>query len=97
MHVGVSILWKWGSTRTKKSLGSDDRIFDKDPPHVALIDGKEYADKRSARRARDLAGSKKPSPSIDGKEYAEDATRRNRNSPGLKKPSPSIDGKEHAG
>jgi hypothetical protein len=36
--------------------------LDKDPPHVAPIDGKEYADKRSAAKTR-FAGLKKPSPS----------------------------------
>ena len=55
------ILWKWIDAN-EKELGIGRPYLDKDPPHVAPIDGKEYADKRSAAKAR-LAGSKKPSPS----------------------------------
>jgi len=53
-----------GSTRTKKNLGSGDPYLDKDPPRVAPIDGKEYAEKRNAavlswveRRPKALANS----------------------------------------
>jgi len=55
------ILWKWIDAH-EKELGIGRPYLDKDPPHVAPIDGKEYADKRSAAKAR-LAGLKKPSPS----------------------------------
>ena len=55
------ILWKWIDAH-EKELGIGRPYLDKDPPHVAPIDGKEYADKRSAATAR-LAGLKKPSPS----------------------------------
>jgi hypothetical protein len=55
------ILWKWIDAN-EKELGIGRPYLDKDPPHVAPIDGKEYADKRSAAKAR-LAGLKKPSPS----------------------------------
>jgi hypothetical protein len=41
--------------RTKKSLGSGGRISTRIPPHVAPIDGKEYADKRDRAKAQ-LAG-----------------------------------------
>ena len=54
------ILWKWNDAH-EKELGIGRPYLDKDPPHVAPIDGKEYADKRSAAKAR-LAGLKKPSP-----------------------------------
>jgi len=54
-------LWKWIDAH-EKELGIGRPYLDKDPPHVAPIDGKEYADKRSAATAR-LAGLKKPSPS----------------------------------
>jgi hypothetical protein len=88
------ILWKWIDAH-EKELGIGRPYLDKDPPHVAPIDGKEYADKRSAAKAR-VAGSKKPSPSIDGKEHADKGTAAKARLAGLKKPSPSIDGKEHA-
>jgi hypothetical protein len=55
------ILWKWIDAH-EKELGIGRPYLDKDPPHVAPIDGKEYADKRSAAKPR-LAGLKKPSPS----------------------------------
>jgi hypothetical protein len=88
------ILWKWIDAH-EKELGIGRPYLDKDPPHVAPIDGKEYADKRSAAKAR-VAGSKKPSPSIDGKEHADKGTAAKARLAGSKKPSPPIDGKEHA-
>jgi hypothetical protein len=59
------ILWKWIDAH-EKELGIGRPYLDKDPPHVAPIDGKEYADKRSAAKAR-LAGLKKPLPSSNPK------------------------------
>ena len=53
------LLWKWIDAH-EKDLGIGRPYLDKDPPHVAPIDGKEYADKRGAAKAR-LAGVKKPS------------------------------------
>ncbi|HEV2626591.1 MAG TPA: hypothetical protein VGV62_16045, partial [Xanthobacteraceae bacterium] len=88
------ILWKWIDAH-EKELGIGRPYLDKDPPHVAPIDGKEYADKRSAAKAQ-LAGLKKSSPSIDGKEHAGKRSAAKAQLAGLKKPSPSIDGKEHA-
>jgi hypothetical protein len=38
-------LWKWIDAR-EKELGVGRPYLDRDPPHVAPIDGKEYADKR---------------------------------------------------
>jgi len=85
------ILWKWIDAH-EKELGVGRPYLDKDPPHVAPIDGKEYADKRSMAKAR-LAGSKKPSPSIDGKEHAKRSAATAR----LAGPHVApIDGKEHA-
>jgi hypothetical protein len=55
------ILWKWIDAH-EKELGIGRPYLDKDPPHVAPIDGKEYADKRGAAKAQ-LAGLKKSSPS----------------------------------
>ena len=59
------MLWKWIDAH-EKELGIGRPYLDKDPPHVAPIDGKEYAEKRSAVKAR-LAGLKKPSPSSNPK------------------------------
>jgi hypothetical protein len=87
-------LWKWIDAN-EKELGIGRPYLDKDPPHVAPIDGKEYADKRSAAKAR-LAGLKKPSPSIDGKEHGDKRNAAKTQLAGLKKPSAPIDGKEHA-
>lgn len=59
------ILWKWIDAH-EKELGIGRPYLDKDPPHVAPLDGKEYADKRGSAKAR-LAGLKKPSPSSNRK------------------------------
>lgn len=59
------ILWKWIDAH-EKELGIGRPYLDKDPPHVAPIDGKEYADKRSAAKAQ-LAGLKKSLPSSNPK------------------------------
>src|SRR5215469_13078717 len=45
------ILWKWIDAH-EKELGIGRPYLDKDPPHVAPIDGKEYADKRGLAKAR---------------------------------------------
>jgi len=59
------ILWTWIDAH-EKELGIGRPYLDKDPPHVAAIDGKEYADKRGAAKPQ-LAGLKKPSPSSNPK------------------------------
>jgi hypothetical protein len=59
------ILWKWIDAHEKEfRIGRP--YLDKDPPHVAPIDGTEYAEKRSAAKVR-LAGLKKPLPSSNPK------------------------------
>ena len=58
-------LWKWIDAH-EKELGIGRPYLDKDPPHVASIDGQEYADKRGPAKAR-LAGMKRPSPSSSQK------------------------------
>jgi hypothetical protein len=50
--------WKWIDAH-EKELGIGRPYLDKDPPHVAPLDGKEYADKRAPAKAR-IAGSSKP-------------------------------------
>jgi hypothetical protein len=58
-------LWQWIDAH-EQQLGVGRPYLDRDPPHVAPIDGKEYADKRGPAKAR-LAGLKKPSPSLNAK------------------------------
>ena len=53
------ILWKWIDAH-EKELGIGRPYLDKDPPHVAPLDGKEYADKRGSAKGQ-LAGLKRPS------------------------------------
>jgi hypothetical protein len=48
------VLWKWIDAH-EKELGIGRPYLDRDPPHVAPIDGKEYADKRGRPKAQ-LAG-----------------------------------------
>ena len=60
-----AILWKWIDAH-EKELGIGRPYLDKDPPHVAPIDGKEYADKRGLAKAQ-LAGLKSPSLSSPAK------------------------------
>ena len=43
--ISSDILWKWIDAHGKE-FGSGDPISTKIPPHIAPIDGKEYADKR---------------------------------------------------
>jgi hypothetical protein len=58
-------LWKWIDSH-EKELGIGRPYLDKDPPHVAPLDGKEFADKRGLAKRR-LAALKSPSlsPAID--------------------------------
>src|SRR5437899_8931279 len=43
--ISSEILWKWIDAHGKE-YGIGRPYLDKDPPHIAPIDGKEYADKR---------------------------------------------------
>src|SRR5262244_3617459 len=45
--ISSEILWKWIDAHGKE-YGIGRPYLDKDPPHIAPIDGKEYADKRGA-------------------------------------------------
>ena len=58
-YTWSEILWKWIDAH-EKELGIGRPYLDKDPPHVAPIDGQEYADKRGPAKAQ-LAGMKRPS------------------------------------
>ena len=45
--ISSEIVWKWIDAHGKE-YGIGRPYLDKDPPHIAPIDGKEYADKRGA-------------------------------------------------
>jgi hypothetical protein len=47
-------LWKWVDAH-EKELGIGRPYLDRDPPHVAPLDGKEYADKRGRANAQKAA------------------------------------------
>jgi hypothetical protein len=67
--ISSEILWKWIDAHGKE-YGIGRPYLDKDPPHIAPIDGKEYADKRgvnaklaekgSAATGRDAKVAKSP-------------------------------------
>ena len=44
------LMWRWIDAN-EKELGIGRPYRDRDPPHVAPIDGKEYADKRGLAKA----------------------------------------------
>ena len=58
-YASSEMLWKWIDAH-EKELGIGRPYLDRDPPHVAPIDGKEYADKRGGATAQ-LAGMKRTS------------------------------------
>jgi hypothetical protein len=58
-------LWRWIDAH-EQQLGVGRPYLDRDPPHVAPIDGKEYADKRGRAKAQ-FAGLKKTSTSLSPK------------------------------
>jgi hypothetical protein len=58
-YASTGALWKWIDAR-EKELGIGRPYLDRDPPHVAPIDGKEYADKRGRAKAQ-FAGLKRTS------------------------------------
>jgi hypothetical protein len=51
-------LWKWIDAH-EQELGVARPYLDRDPPHVASIDGKEYADKRGRVKVTNAAQAKK--------------------------------------
>jgi hypothetical protein len=53
-------LWQWIDAH-EQELGIGRPYLGKDPPHVAPIDGKEYADKRGRAKKEKLAGGTSPS------------------------------------
>ncbi len=62
--ISSEILWKWIDAHGKE-YGIGRPYLDKDPPHIAPIDGKEYADKRGVNAK--LAGKGSAATSRDAK------------------------------
>ena len=56
--VSTDGLWKWIDGH-EKEFGVGRPYLDKDPPHLAPIDGKEYADHRPATKLQDAASEPK--------------------------------------
>jgi hypothetical protein len=52
-------LWKWIDTRGKE-FGIGRPYLDRDPPHVAPIDGKEYSSRRGPKTQTAESAAKKP-------------------------------------
>jgi D-alanyl-D-alanine carboxypeptidase len=52
------VLWKWVDDHGKE-FGIGRPYLDRDPPHLAPVDGKEYADHRLGMRARQAAAAAK--------------------------------------
>ena len=60
-------IWKWIDAHGKE-FGIGRPYLDKGPPHIAPIDGKEYADKRGVREVNaKLAGNGSAAPARDAK------------------------------
>jgi hypothetical protein len=57
--ASTQILWKWVDAHGK-DFGIGRPYLDRDPPHVAPIDGKEYADHHPKMQARQARAAAKP-------------------------------------
>jgi hypothetical protein len=57
--TSTQILWKWIDAHGK-DFGIGRPYLDRDPPHVAPIDGKEYADHHSGMKARHAGSAARP-------------------------------------
>src|SRR6201999_454399 len=58
--ISTKILWKWIDAHGKE-FGIGRPYLDKDPPHLAPIDGKEYADHHPGMKVRQAGSAAKPS------------------------------------
>ena len=65
--VSTEILWKWVDTNGK-DYGIGRPYLDRDPPHVAPIDGKEYVSRRGSKSQVAEAQAKKGSEARKGRE-----------------------------
>jgi len=58
-QLASDIIWKWVDDHGKE-FGIGRPYLDRDPPHVAPIDGKEYADHHPGMKARQERAASKP-------------------------------------
>jgi hypothetical protein len=72
--VASEILWKWVDDHGKE-FGIGRPYLDRDPPHVAPIDGKEYADHHPGMKARQEKTAAKPHSVLASREHRGSAKR----------------------
>ena len=70
--ISSELLWNWIDAHGKE-FGIGRPYLDKDPPHVAPIDGKEYADHHPGMKARRVASTVKPRNSRDDRRASKHA------------------------
>ena len=72
-------LWKWVDAH-EKEFGIGRPYLNRDPPHVAPIDGKEYADHHPRMRVRQAASAAKPGKGLPSRDAASKRVRTARSS-----------------
>lgn len=70
--ISSELFWNWIDAHGKE-FGIGRPYLDKDPPHVAPIDGKEYAAHHPGMKARPLASTAKPGNSRDDRRASKHA------------------------
>jgi hypothetical protein len=70
--ISSELFWNWIDAHGKE-FGIGRPYLDKDPPHVAPIDGKEYADHHPGMKARPVASTAKPGNSRDDRRASKHA------------------------
>ena len=63
--VSTEVLWKWIDSH-EKEFGIGRPYLDRDPPHVAPVDGKEYVARRGPKVAQAASEAKTPNRLADG-------------------------------
>jgi hypothetical protein len=82
-------LWKWIDAH-EKELGVGRPYLDRDPPHVAPIDGREYAAKRGLAAVKKATLQTKKAPAAQPETSKPPADARNAPSPSMAKPAKSA-------
>jgi D-alanyl-D-alanine carboxypeptidase-like protein len=72
--VASDMLWKWVDDHGKE-FGIGRPYLDRDPPHVAPVDGKEYADHHPGMKARQERSAAKPHSVLASREHRGSAKR----------------------
>jgi hypothetical protein len=82
-------LWKWIDAH-ERELGVGRPYLDRDPPHVAPVDGREYAAKRGSAAVKKVASQTKKAPAAKPEASKPPADARNAPSPSMAKPEKSA-------